>query len=142
MDKFLAHVVFYFFVSPKLAIFLTFLFIFLILGVWPLLFGNRVRDLHAVFWGIGGLCGLFGLAFPKALYYPNIAWFKFGMLLHKIVNPIVMGVIFYGVITPYALFIRGIGKKIMPLEPDKQVDTYWTNRNPPGPKPDTMKYQF
>lgn len=121
---------------------ITFLFVFLILGLWPLLWGRPLRDIHAVLLGIAGLNGLFGLAFPKALYYPNLLWFKFGMVLHKIMNPLIMGILFFLVITPYGFLMKLVGKKFMPMGPDKRVATYWIERRPPGPEPETMKHQF
>ncbi len=121
---------------------LTFMVVFGLIGIWPLLWGVPLRDFHVVFLGLGGLFGFLGLAIPKLLYYPNIAWFKFGMLLHKIVNPIVMGIMFYIVISPYSFLMKLIGKKFMPLKPDKRLSTYWIDREPPGPEPETMKYQF
>lgn len=72
----------------------------------------------------------------------NIAWFKFGMLLHKIVNPLLMGFIFYGVVAPIGLLLRAQGKDLLRLATKSPSASYWIARHPPGPSPETMKDQF
>jgi len=72
----------------------------------------------------------------------NKLWFHFGLLLHKIVSPLVMGLLFFVTVTPIGLLMRTLGKTPLKLEFDKDADSYWILRDPPGPAPDTMKRQF
>ena len=81
--------------------------------------------------------GLTGLLAPL-----NRLWFRFGLLLNSIVSPIVMGLLFYLIITPFALFMRLTGKDLLHLRRDPEAASYWIQREPPGPAPDTIKNQF
>jgi hypothetical protein len=72
----------------------------------------------------------------------NRAWLKLGLLLHKIVNPIVMGLVFYGAVLPTGLVMRAMGKDLLRLELQPEVESYSIVRTPPGPAPKTMKDQF
>jgi hypothetical protein len=82
------------------------------------------------------------LLYPAALNPLNRAWLKFGLLLHKVVNPIVMGLLFYGTVLPTGLVFRALGKDILRLRRQPEADSYWIVRQPPGPAPETMKDQF
>ncbi len=64
------------------------------------------------------------------------------MLLHAVVNPMVMGLLFYLMITPTAYVMRLLGKDHLKLRWDPAAKTYWIERRPPGPAPETMKNQF
>ena len=64
------------------------------------------------------------------------------MLLHKIVNPIVLGIMFLVFITPIALVLRLLGKKLIPLTFERDKASYWIERTPPGPAPDSLRNQF
>jgi hypothetical protein len=92
-----------------------------------------------------GLAGLFlaaALLYPTALNPLNRMWLKFGLLLHKVVNPIVMGLLFYGTVLPTGLVMRAMGKDLLRLKRQPDADSYWIIRRPPGPAPATMKDQF
>lgn len=118
---------------------LVFAAVFALVAVWPLIGGGAVR-----LWAAGAAGAFFALAFlaPCLLRPLNIVWFKFGLVLHKIVNPIVMGGIFFVTITPIALLMRAIGKDPLHRRPDPHADSYWIVRAPPGPDPESMKNQF
>jgi len=79
---------------------------------------------------------------PKVLKPLNLAWFKVGQLLHKIVNPLVMGLIFFVTLTPIALIMRARGKDPLRLKKQGDAESYWIERTPPGPAPDSLKKQF
>jgi hypothetical protein len=79
---------------------------------------------------------------PAALSRLNRAWLKLGLLLHKIINPIVMGVVFYGAVLPTGLVMRAMGRDLLRLKPQPKAESYWIVRTPPGPAPETMKDQF
>ncbi len=72
----------------------------------------------------------------------NRLWLQFGLLLHKVVNPIVMGLVFFGTVLPTGLIMRLLGKDLLRLKRDPDADSYWIRRRPPGPAPETMKDQF
>jgi len=86
----------------------------------------------------GGLA----LVAPRALAPLNKAWLRFGLLLHRIVNPLVMGLMFFLVIAPMGLVMRLGGKDFLRLRFDRAARTYWISRQPPGPAPETMRNQF
>jgi Saxitoxin biosynthesis operon protein SxtJ len=80
--------------------------------------------------------------FPTALYPLNRVWLKFGQILHKVVNPIVMAVLFFGAVFPTGLVVRVMGKDLLRLRRQPEAISYWIERRPPGPLPETMKDQF
>jgi hypothetical protein len=93
----------------------------------------------------GGLAALFlvaGLLRPSALNPLKRAWLGFGLLLHRVVNPVVMALLFYGTVLPTGLVMRARGKDLLRLKRQPEVDSYWIVRQPPGPSPETMKDQF
>jgi saxitoxin biosynthesis operon SxtJ-like protein len=79
---------------------------------------------------------------PQALAVPNRAWFRFGLLLHKVVSPIVLGAIFFLVITPLAFAMRRAGRDPLERQREPGRASYWKDRDPPGPKPDSFRNQF
>ena len=111
-----------------------------VIGFWPLVF-HHASPRYIV---VGLATAFLLLAFLKpALLGPfNRAWFKFGNVLHRIVNPLVLGLLFLCVVTPIALVLRVLGKKLIPLEFDPDCQSYWINREPPGPDGRTMDKQF
>ena len=78
---------------------------------------------------------------PSALHPLNLVWLKLGLILHRIVNPIVMGLLFYGTVYPTGLVMRMRGGDLLRLKRDPSADSYWIARTP-GPAPETMKDQF
>ncbi len=93
----------------------------------------------------GGLAVLFlaaGLFAPSRLHPLNLIWLKFGFLLHRIVNPIVMALLFYGTVLPTGLVMRMLGKDLLRLKRQPDAESYWIVRAPPGPAPETMRDQF
>jgi hypothetical protein len=93
----------------------------------------------------GGLAALLmaaALLRPALLHPLNLLWLKFGLLLHRVVNPVVMALIFYGTVLPTGLVMRMMGKDPLRLERQPGADSYWIVRKPPGPSPETMRDQF
>ena len=82
-----------------------------------------------------------GLLRPSLLHPLNRLWMMLGLLMHKIVNPIVMGLLFYGTILPTGLVMRLRGRDLLRLKRDPAAETYWIKRTP-GPAPETMRDQF
>lgn len=112
---------------------------FLIIGLLPLISGHSIRR-WALITGIIFL--LVTLVKPAILEPLNQFWFKLGLLLHKITSPIILGLMFFLVITPIGL-VKRLGKnKSLAKSFDKSRQSYWLDRNPPGPSPDSFKDQF
>jgi hypothetical protein len=82
------------------------------------------------------------LARPKTLAPLNRVWTGVGLLLHRVVNPLAMAFVFYGTVAPIGLVLRLLGKDPLRLRFDADVKTYWIERRPPGPAPETMTNQF
>jgi hypothetical protein len=78
---------------------------------------------------------------PASLHPLNIVWLKLGLVMHRIVNPIVMGLLFYGTIYPTGLVMRMRGRDLLRLKRDPSAASYWIARTP-GPAPETMRDQF
>ncbi|MDP6175569.1 MAG: SxtJ family membrane protein [Rhodospirillales bacterium] len=118
---------------------LVFVVVLLIIACWPLFDGATPRP----WWlATAALLALIAFIRPGLLAPFNRAWTKFGLLLHKIVNPIIMGLVFYLTVTPTGLIMRLLGKDPLRLRFDHEAKSYWIERTPPGPAPETMKQQF
>ena len=117
----------------------VFTVVFAAIALLPLLRGGEIR-----IWALGVAAAFFVVALvaPTLLSPLNRLWFKFGMLLHRVVSPLVMGMLFYVVVTPTGLLMRLFGKRPLDLNFDDSAHSYWIVRQPPGPAPDTMKNQF
>jgi large-conductance mechanosensitive channel len=118
---------------------IVFTVVFSIIGLFPLIGGTGPR-LWAL--AIALLFLVAAFAFPKALAPLNRLWMRFGLLLHRIINPLIMALLFFVVVTPIALIMRILGKRPLLLKADPNASTYWIPREPPGPAPETMKQQF
>ena len=73
------------------------------------------------------------------LYYPNLLWHRFGLLLGGIIAPIVMALVYITTVVPIGLIARLLGKDILHLEGDEKAESYWIDRTSP---PQPMKNQF
>jgi predicted membrane metal-binding protein len=82
------------------------------------------------------------LVYPRLLAPLNKLWLKFGLLLYKVMNPLVLGLLFFVTITPIGLVMRLFGKDFLRLRLDREAKSYWIERTPPGPPPQSMKNQF
>jgi hypothetical protein len=85
---------------------------------------------------------LAALGVPGLLAPLNRGWLKFGLLLHRLTTPLILGGMFFLVITPTALVLRLLGKDLLHLKGGRQAPSYWIDRQPPGPSPETMPNQF
>jgi hypothetical protein len=92
--------------------------------------------------GIGLLLVVFGLAAPARLAPLNRAWTKLGLILFKVVNPVVLGVIYLSTIVPIGVIMRLMGRDLLNRKLDRQAASYWVMRDPPGPEPESMIRQF
>ncbi|MCR9258137.1 MAG: SxtJ family membrane protein [Pseudomonadaceae bacterium] len=118
---------------------MVFTVVFLIIGLWPLIGDNPVR-----IWSLS-IAGIFltiTLLVPKILAPLNRLWFKFGMLLARIINPIVMFIIYVVAMLPIGLLLRLGGKDLLRQKLDRDTNSYWILRSPPGPEPESLTDQF
>ena len=77
---------------------------------------------------------------PRLLHPLNRAWFRFGALLHRIVSPVVLGLLFFGVITPTAVVMRAMRRDVLDLKFDASAKSYWIRRD--GQATSSMARQF
>jgi len=112
---------------------------FLLISILPLFHGETPR-----WWasGIAVVLALVAMVKPVLLSGLNRLWGKLGGLLSKVVSPVVLGVLFYCVLTPAGAMMRWTGKDPLRLERDPGMKSYWIPREPPGPPPDSMTNQF
>ena len=110
-----------------------------LIGVWPIFSGVRPR-----FWAFGLAVTFFAAAMlrPRLLAPLNAAWFHFGVLLHHVVNPVIMFVIYCGAVVPTGLILKARGKDLLRLKLDRTATSYWIIREPPGPAAGSMRKQF
>jgi len=112
--------------------------VFLVIGVWPVVFhGGSLRPWALV---IAVVFLAVALLAPHLLAPLNRAWFRLGLVLNAIVSPILMAVLFFGAMVPFALFLRR--KDLLRRQFQPQMESYWILRDPPGPAPDSMNKQF
>ena len=117
---------------------LTFAVVFAIVGLLPLWRGGATR-VWAVLFAIA-LAGV-ALVAPAMLSPLSQLWQRLGLFLHRIVNPIVVGALFYLAVTPFALLTRWLGKGLAgSLRPDSKAGTYWISRA--DLPPSSMRNQF
>ena len=103
---------------------IVFFIVFFIVSLWPLLNNDQIRY-WALFVSI--LFLLLGIINSKVLTPLNKIWFKFGILLGKIVSPVVLAIIFFLVVTPTGLIMRMLGKDLLKLKKNKNK-TYWIKK--------------
>lgn len=113
--------------------------VFVLIASWPLMNGGQIR-LWAI--GIAVILLLVALIRPALLRPLNAAWMAFGRVLHHVMTPLILGFLFFAVISPIAWLMRCFGSRPLQLELDPSVDSYWIHRTPPGPAPDTMNRPF
>ena len=111
----------------------------LVIAAWPALWGRPAR-----WWAVlvGGALVITALGHASALRPLNRAWTALGVALHHVVSPLVMGAIFFGVVSPIGLVLRLAGKDSLRLRWQPDAPTYWIPRTPPGPAGDSMRQQF
>ncbi len=100
---------------------IVFFIFFLIITLWPLLNSNEIRIWSLI---VSIIFLILGLINSKTLTPLNKLWFKFGIFLGNIISPIVMGIIYFAVVTPIALLLKVINKDVLSLKKTKN-GSYW-----------------
>ncbi len=116
---------------------IVFCVVFFVIGQVPLWGGNLP------FWWAFGVAAVFlllGFVAPKLLRPLNIVWFKFGLLLHKVMSPVVLGILFFLTVTPVAWMMRLFGKDPLRLARKGKGESYWVSREDDAPG--SFKNQF
>ena len=108
---------------------------FLIVTLYPLINDEPIRYWSLI---VSIIFLILGILNSNILSPLNKAWFKFGLFLGKIVSPVVMGIVFFGVVTPIALILKIMGKDLLNLKKSK-INSYWIAKTGPKSK---MKNQF
>ena len=114
---------------------IVFFIVFLLIAIWPLLSSNEIRIWSLVISFIFLILGIFN---SKILTPLNKLWMKFGLFLGGIISPIIMGIIYFAVVTPTGLIMRILGKDLLMLKKNDK-ETYWIEKNDPK---SSMKNQF
>ena len=104
---------------------IVFSIVFLIIAIWPILNQNEIRIWSMMISFIFLILGLINSKFLSPL---NKAWFKFGLILGSIIAPVVMGIVYFLVVTPTGLIMKALGKDILGLKRNKN-NTYWLEKD-------------
>ena len=115
---------------------LLFFIVFLAISLWPL---KSQEDLRLWAFILALIFFVLGILNSKFLTPLNKLWMKFGIFLGSIISPVVMGVVFFIVVTPVGLIMRFLGKDLLRINKSKFVSTYWISREKQN---STMKKQF
>lgn len=118
---------------------IVFAIVFAIIGIWPVVNGGGVR-----FWAMGIAILFIGAAYliPSLLAMPNRLWFRFGLLLNKIMSPIIMGLIFVLTVIPTGFVMRAMGKDPLRKKMDPDAESYWIRPDAAQQQSSSMKNQF
>ena len=114
---------------------IVFSIVFLVIAFWPMLNGNEIN-----YWSlaISIVFLILGLINSKILTPLNKIWFKFGILLGNVIAPIVMGIIFFLIVTPTSIIMKILGKDLLNLKKNNN-NSYWIEKNNQKSK---MKNQY
>ena len=113
---------------------ILFFVFFLIIGFYPLISNEPIRIWSII---VSSVFLIITIIKPNLFTFLNKLWIKFGILLGKIISPIVMGLVFYFVVTPIGILVKIFKKDVMGLKRGKS--SYWINRKD---KLQSMKRQF
>ena len=114
---------------------IVFFIVFLLIAIYPLINQGELRVWSVL---ISLLFLILGIINSKILTPLNKVWFKFGIFLGKLISPVVMGIIFFLVVTPIAFLMRMLNKDLLNLKFNKK-SSYWIEKTDPK---STMKNQF
>jgi hypothetical protein len=113
---------------------------FTLVAVLPAVFRHHPIRTWALY--VAAASFILALIWPRALYPLNFISFRISRLLYRVVSPVALGVLFFGIVTPFGLLMRAFGRDPLSQRRDPSADSYWIPRQPPGPAPESMKQQF
>ncbi|MGY3513280.1 hypothetical protein [Bradyrhizobium lupini] len=118
---------------------LVFTGVFALFGLWPAVVHSASPRWWALIVALGfAVCAAF---WPHGLRPLNFVWYKIGMALHHVVNPLLMGLIYFGAVVPMGLIMQFRGRDPLRVKRDPKIDSYWIRRLPPLPAA-TLSKQF
>jgi len=91
---------------------------------------------------LAGVFAVLAYAAPRLLAPLNRLWAKVGLLLHMVISPVILGILFYVCVTPIGVLMRMSGRDPLRRKFEPAAKTYWITREPPGPAPETFNNQF
>lgn len=115
--------------------------VLLILALYPLRHSLSWDSVRIPFLIASALLLALGQLRPSLLRPLNFVWMKFAMYLERFMNPLIMGVLFFAILTPYTLLLRLSGKRFLPLDREPGSSSYWKNRREAVQK-ETFSRQF
>lgn len=118
---------------------LTFAVVFALIGAWMIW---KTQPYFGIPLGMSAFFLVAAFAFPSVLHPLNVAWMRLAVLLNRFVSPVVMGVIYFGLLTPIATAMRLRGRDVLHRRFDPELPTYWIKRDPPGPAGSSFPQQF
>lgn len=116
--------------------------ILMVIGAAKTVMAGSVALVASLIFAVGGVLLLLGIVAPTRLSLLNRLWLKLGAAISTVVNPIVLAVLFFAAVTPMAMIMRLAGKRPLRLAFDRTAASYWIAREPPPPRPSTMRQQF
>lgn len=118
---------------------LIFAFIFTVIGLFPMISGGEWREWSLI---TAGVIATVALLVPIVLRPANIAWMHFGQFMHKIINPILMGLVFFVTVVPTGLVLKVLGKDPMRRRFEPDQSSYWITRTPDTQAKENFDNQF
>ena len=115
--------------------------ILMVIGAAKAFMAGTVVPVACLIFAAGALLLSLGIVAPSRLSTVNRLWSKVGTLTAKVVNPIILALLFFPVVTPMAFVLRTSGKRPLSLAPNRAAGTYWIERRPAGSQ-GSMKQQF
>ena len=118
---------------------IVFCVVFSVIGFWPML-----DQMSPYIWAISISIVLLAISviYPRLLRGLNLLWYRFGLLLHSVMTPFLLGLIFFSTFVPIGFIMRLMGKRPLPTSFNKSKDSYWIEKGSAELKPETMKRQF
>jgi Saxitoxin biosynthesis operon protein SxtJ len=114
----------------------------MLIGATKAFVAGTISSAVCLIFASGALLLLLAIFAPSRLSTLNRLWFKVGTAIAKVMNPIILALLFFLVVTPMGLLMRIVGKRPLRLAPDRTAATYWIKREPPAGGTSTMRRQF
>lgn len=116
--------------------------ILMVIGAAKAFVAGAIPPVVCLIFAAGALLLLLGIVAPSRLSTLNRLWLKAGTTIARVINPIILAVLFFLVVTPMALIMRIVGKRPLRLAADRTSATYWIKREPPAGGASNMRRQF